>query len=207
MACRLVQIAHLAVVGTGLGLALVSPWAYAHCDTLGGPVVASARRALDAGDIAPVLKWIKPPHEAEVRAAFSKALAVRGKGPEARDLADTYFFETLVRLHRAGEGAPYTGLKPAGEVEPVVAMADQALDSGSVEVLAAAIGKHASDGVRQRFARALDSRKHADESVEAGREFVEAYVVFTHYVERLHEDALNDASHGAETAGAPAHQH
>jgi hypothetical protein len=196
----------LAIAGATLALATSSPSAYAHCDTLGGPVVAAAKRALEAGDITPVLKWVKPDGEAEVRAAFARAVAVRGQGAEARDLADTYFFETLVRVHRAGEGAPYTGLKPAGEVEPVVELADAALESGSVERLATAIAQHVSAGVRQRFARALETKKHADESVAAGREFVEAYVEFTHYVERLHRDATTDAATG-EHRPAPEHQH
>jgi hypothetical protein len=205
MANALMRRASLTFVfATALALAAAS--ARGHCDTLGGPVVAEARRALEAGDVTPVLKWVKPAGEAEVRAAFARALVVRGLGGEARNLADAYFFETLVRLHRAGEGAPYVGLKPAGEVEPAVALADRALESGSVDALAAALAKQASDGVRQRFERALEARKHADESVAAGREYVEAYVEFTHYAERLHRDATTDAA-GDEHAPSPEHQH
>jgi hypothetical protein len=45
-------------------------------------------------------------------------------------------------------------------------------------------------------------QKHADESIEAGREYVEAYVVFTHYVERLYNDATAKVEHhGNEGAG------
>lgn len=83
-----------------------SSFVYAHCDTLGGPVVAVAKQALEKGDVTPVLKWVKKENEGEIRAAFKKTLTVRSKGPEARELADMYFFETLVRLHRAGEGPP-----------------------------------------------------------------------------------------------------
>ena len=100
-----------------------------------GPVVKTAQAALEKGDVTPVLKWVKPEHEAEIRDAFQKTLAVRGLGKDARDLADKYFFETLVRLHREGEGAPYTGLKPAGAVEPVMAASDKALEAGSVDEL------------------------------------------------------------------------
>src|SRR5512138_2915043 len=85
--------------------------AAAHCDTMGGPVIADAKVALAKGDLTPVLKWVKPENEPEVRTAFTQTLKVRAQGPEARELADRYFFETLVRIHRAGEGAPYTGLK------------------------------------------------------------------------------------------------
>lgn len=183
--------------------------AAAHCDTLGGPVIATARLALEKGDVTPVLKWVKPDKEAEIEAAFAKVLAVRKLSPEAMEMADTYFFETLVRIHREGEGAPYTGLKPAGAVEPAVAMADKALETGSVDQLADAISKHVTEGIRERFAKAYEARKHADESVQAGREFVEAYVQFTHYAERLHLDATTGVEHHGETEGesAPAHKH
>ncbi len=173
--------------------------AAAHCDTLAGPVVADARRALQSGDPTPVLKWVKPENEAVILDAFARALSVRAQGPEARELADQFFFETLVRIHRAGEGAPYTGLKPAEAVDPVTVESDRALASGDADALAAAIEQGISRGVRQRFARVLEAKKHASDSVEAGRAYVEAYVEFTHYVERLHTAAGATGEHAAHT--------
>src|SRR5512146_166140 len=106
--------------------------AVAHCDTMDGPVVKAAQLALRAGDATPVLKWVPKADEAQIRALFERTLKVRALSPEARELADNYFFETLVRVHRAAEGEPYTGLKPAGtEVEPGIALADKALQMGS----------------------------------------------------------------------------
>ncbi|HOW98687.1 MAG TPA: DUF6448 family protein [Kiritimatiellia bacterium] len=102
--------------------------ARAHCDTMKGPVIPEAKAALGKGDVTPVLKWIKEGDEAEIKEAFAKALLVRAKGPEAQELADKSFLETLVRLHRAGEGAPYAGLKDEA-VAPIVAMADKAVAS------------------------------------------------------------------------------
>ena len=110
--------------------------ASAHCDSLDGPVVRDARSALDGGDPTPVLKWVRQEHEPEIRAAFDRALAVRALGVDAKALADTYFFETLVRLHRAGEGEAFSGLKPAGQIEPGIAAADQALENGSGDAVA-----------------------------------------------------------------------
>jgi hypothetical protein len=186
-------------------LALALPGlALAHCDTLDGPVVADARVALDKGEVTPVLKWVKADDEPEIRDAFARAVAVRKLGPEAQQLADTFFFETLVRVHRAGEGAPFTGLKPAGSVEPPIAAADQALADGSVEKLALKIAEHAATGVRERFARALAAKKHAGESVAAGREYVEAYVTYVHYVEGVVQAVHAESHHGEEAA---AHQH
>ncbi|MDP2898566.1 MAG: DUF6448 family protein [bacterium] len=181
--------------------------ASSHCDTLDGPVVAAAKAALEKGDVTPVLKWVKKSAEAEIRAAFGKTLAVRTKGPEARELADMYFFETLVRIHRAGEGAPYTGLKPAGsELSPAVVEADKALEKGEANHLVHLVAGAVSKGIQERFAHAAETKRHAEESVEAGREFVAAYVEFVHYAERLYEDAVQPVGHheGAQE-GAPEH--
>jgi hypothetical protein len=186
--------------GIGL-LAILFVWALApqagraHCDTLDGPVVTAARAALDSGNVTPVLKWVHKPDEDAIRNAFEKTLSVRRLSPQAKALADMYFFETLVRLHRAAEGAPFTGLKPAGAVEPVIAAADKAIENGSLDDLAKEISSLVRDGMRQRFDRVVKAKKGMDRSVEAGREYVEAYVEFVHYVERLHNDALAAAAH------------
>ena len=82
-----------------------APAAQAHCDTLDGPVVSAARSALDTGNVNLVLVWIQKSDEPEIRSAFERSRNVRRAGGEAKNLADTYFFETLVRVHRAGEGA------------------------------------------------------------------------------------------------------
>ena len=176
----------VAFLGIGLLCTALSKNAFAHCDTLDGPVVKAARIALEKGDVTPLLKWVHADDEKEIRVAFQKTLAVRAKGAEAKELADMYFFETLVRIHRAGEGAPYTGLKPGETVDPAVALADKALESGSVDKLADVLTKAMANGIRERFRHASETQKHADDSVAAGREFVEAYVIFTHYVEGLH---------------------
>lgn len=97
-----------------------------HCDTMDGPVVTAARKALDANDVTLALAYVPESGEAEVRAAFDKVQKARKAGPEAREVADLYFFETVVRVHRAGEGAAYTGLKPAGLDEgPVIPIAER----------------------------------------------------------------------------------
>ncbi|HSG65930.1 MAG TPA: DUF6448 family protein, partial [Gammaproteobacteria bacterium] len=95
---------HPFVRATWAGLLLLSTThAHAHCDTLDGPVIEAARVALATADPNPVLIWVQAEHEPEIRAAFEQALDVRSLGASARELADTYFFETLVRLHREGE--------------------------------------------------------------------------------------------------------
>ena len=100
---RRMVLAVVVLLGCG---ALVVNTVRAHCDTMNGPVVLAARAALDKGNVTGVLKWVNREHEAEVKAVFQKALAVRAKGPEAKEVADRYFLETLVRLHRQGRASP-----------------------------------------------------------------------------------------------------
>jgi len=198
----LVKMASVVIVLLGCGMLLVNT-VRAHCDTLSGPVVLTAKAALEKGDVTPVLKWVKKEHEAEVKAVFQKALAVRAKGPDATEVADRYFLETLVRLHRAGEGEPYTGIKDE-PVEPIVALADQALDSGSADAVIEKVTAHVAEGIRERLKRAVEAKKHAEQSVEAGREFVEAYVQYMHYVEGIHSAAMAAGAHAGDSAGSQA---
>lgn len=192
----------LASVLVGAGL-IVPQTAQAHCDTMDGPVVLAAKAALEKEDVTPVLKWVKEETEAEIKAAFAKTLAVRTKGPKARELADQYFFETLVRVHRAGEGAPFTGLKPAGtELGPAIEEADKALETGSVGKVVKLVTEEAAAGIRRRFAEAREKKTHAERNVEAGREFVAAYVEYVHYVEGLHQPAQAAAAHHEDGHGA-----
>jgi hypothetical protein len=165
----------------------------AHCDTLDGPVVADARAALQRGDVTPALKWVGPGDEQAIRDAFLRTRTARAQGDAAREVADTWFFETLVRIHRAGEGAAYTGLKPAGSVEPPIAAADRALESGTADALTAELSKKAAEGIQERFARALAARGRSARSVAEGRAYVEAYVEFIHYVEALARTAAGEA--------------
>ena len=180
--------------GTTLGLAVVAAFAartaLAHCDTLDGPVVLDARAAIEKKDLTPVLKWIAPADEPEVRSAFASVLAVRALSPEAKELADRSFFETVVRLHRAKEGEPFTGLKPAGtDPGPAVRAVDRSLESGSPDALLRLISDRAAEGIRRKFARVLEARQHAGDSVEAGRVFTKAYAEFAHSAEELYQAA------------------
>ena len=185
------------LIAVGVAVFLMAPIkdVFAHCDTLDGPVIEAARLALEKGEVTPVLKWVPKEHEQEIRDAFSQTLAVRVKGKETRELADRYFFETLVRVHRAGEGEPYTGLKSAGTVEPAIAAADKALQTASVAALADKISNAVREGIKKRFNAALQRKKHADDSVKAGRNFVEAYVQYVHFIEGIHDLVAKGAEH------------
>jgi Family of unknown function (DUF6448) len=174
---------------------LVPEQVWAHCDSLEGPVVQDARLALEKGDPTPILKWVSKEHEDEIRDAFKQTISVRAKGDDAKGLADRYFFETLVRIHRIGEGEGFAGLKPASSVDPGIAAADKALQSGSAKELAKHMSTAVGEGIQKRFAVALERKKRAAVSVEAGREYVEAYVDYIHFVESINRIASHGASH------------
>ena len=197
----------------GLDGGLLFAWAIGHCDTLDGPVIKLARKALDTGNVNYVLPWVRPEDEHEIRHAFDHAISVRKLGPYARELADTHFFETLVRVHRASEGAPYTGLKPAGtDLGPAVPAADKALEDGSVETVVKLLTDAVRAGVHRHFDAAVSRRRFAVDDVAAGREFVDAYVPYVHYVEQLWDTATSAAhghysEHGGHEHAAHEHEH
>jgi Family of unknown function (DUF6448) len=83
-----------------------------------------------------VLIWVRPQDADEIKRVFQETLAVRKLSPQAQSLADQHFFETLVRIHRTGENAPYTGLKPAGrDLGPAIPAADKTIETGSDKAL------------------------------------------------------------------------
>lgn len=177
-----------------LALALASP-AMAHCDSMDGPVVKDAQEALAQKDVTPVLKWVRAEDEDTIREAFRLASEVRGESETAQIVADRYFFDTLVRIHRASEGEGFTGIKPAGSVDPAIAAADHALAAGEVDPLADHIATAVRDAIVERFGAAYEARQAAEHSVEQGREYVAAYVQYTHFVEGVDHLVTNGASH------------
>ncbi len=203
--------ATLTLSAAALAAALLLPAApaAAHCDSVEGPVVVDAKAALAKGDVAPTLKWISAAQEPEVREAFRKTLAVRRLGAEAQEVADTAFFETLVRLHRETEGTAYTGLKRGVKEPPFIGQLETALGSGSVDAFAKMVGEHAAARVKEKFAVALESKKKADASPADGRAYVAAYVDLMHttkgIVEAVHGGGgahpAPPASHAAKAAG------
>ncbi len=169
---------------------------FAHCDGMDGPVVSAAKEALETGNVNLVLIWVQEKDEGEIKKAFQKTLAVRKLNPEARELADMYFFETLVRIHRAGEGAPYTGLKPAGrDLGPAIPAADKAVVDGKIEPVIKLLTDKMRDGINEYFRHVTAKKNFKKDDVEAGRKYIEAYVIFIHYVEGLYE-AAKEAVHG-----------
>lgn len=186
--------------------------AQAHCDSMDGPVVSAAQAALKENNIDLVLIWVQKDDNAAIRKAFEQTLAVRKLNPEAQELADRYFFETLVRIHRAGEGVAYTGLKPSGtDFGPSIPATDKAMASGDIEPVLKLISGKTESGVRKRFEEILAKKKFDPSNIQAGRDFVKAYVEYTHYAKRIHDAAARTVvGHFTETAAtsatAPSHK-
>lgn len=181
-----------------------------HCDTFEGPVVTLGRQALDSGNVNLVLPWVRPEDEDEIRHALRHALDVRRLGAEARELADRFFLETLVRVHRASEGAPFTGLKHAEDTGPTIPAADRALEDGSIGVVWTLLSDALHAGLHERFQRAAERKHFAVDDVAAGRAYVEAYVPYIHYVETLWDlarGAPHRGGHEHDAAHTAGHTH
>lgn len=175
--------------------------AFAHCDGWDGPVVKAAQKALETNNVNLILVWVQKSDEHELKSAFDQTVAVRKLNPASKTLADRHLFETLVRLHRAGEGAPYTGLKPAGrDLGPAIPAADRAIETGKTDALEALLMNELRTGLHESFEQVQARRNYDPNDVTAGREYVKAYVEYIHFVERLHEATTRSAAgHFAET--------
>jgi uncharacterized protein DUF6448 len=182
----------LVVSGMLIGLAVMPMSAQAHCDAADGPVAMAALKALDARNVNFILPFVRAEAAPELSAAFKQALVVRAAGPEAKALADQYFMENAVRLHRAGEGAPYTGLKPAGtDFGPAIPAAEKALETGKLEELTAFMGEQVAHGLADHYREAAAHRTATKEpasatDVAAARERVSAELAFIGYVEGIY---------------------
>lgn len=170
-----------------LAAVLFTPFSlFAHCDSVAGPVAKDVALALQSGQLDPVLKWIRVADERELRTAFEGALSVRKAGGESATLADQYFLETAVRLHRASEGEPYTGLKPEHAAkERIPFEVDSALTNDSFGPIKEAMLSDLKVELTRRIEALRAAAKTKDSNPDRGREFVRAYVSAVHYLEAL----------------------
>ena len=169
--------------------------ASAHCDSYDGPVIKEALRALDTNNVELVYKWIAPDQEQEVSSLFNKTYSLKDGDKELYSIVKKHFLETLVRLHRETEGAPFTGIKPVGSMTPVVQMADNAIETNEVATVTNAVTNHLAEVIQERYEKVMELSKTKDNSVSQGREYVEAYVVYTHTLEAVENLLHGDHSH------------
>ncbi len=159
----------------------------AHCDSYDGPVIKDAEKALETNNVNLVLKWVTKEQEKEITTLFHKTYELRNGDKDIFEIVQKHFFETLVRLHRETEGAPYTGLKPAGTTKQIIQMTDKALIENNIDDFLLKLNNHIDKVVREKYKKVSELNKVKDDSVEKGREFVAAYVDYTHTVEAIHD--------------------
>lgn len=170
---------------------------YAHCDSYDGPVIKDALKALEINNVNLVLKWVDQKDEQEIIDLFNKTYSLKGSDKEIYEIVEKYFLETLVRLHRASEGEPFTGLKPAGSAEPIVKMSDKALEEQNIDELLENLNNHISNVVREKYKKVIALAKTKDENIEKGREYVVAYIDYTHTLEAIDGILENGSLHHA----------
>lgn len=157
---------------------------FAHCDTMDGPLIADAQEAISQKNVNFVLKWVPAANETEIKDAFTLMLKVRTLSPDAKSLSEMYFFETLVRIHRAAEGVPFTGVKPTGTpIDEKVLAADKSIEVGNLSPLNGMVPQKDQKELKERFEKVMSFKKFDVNNVEAGREYIEAYVQFFKFAE------------------------
>ncbi|MDT8379077.1 MAG: DUF6448 family protein [Desulfotignum sp.] len=186
----------LVLVIIGL-LGVSSGVAWAHCDTESGPTAVDARKALETGNFKTAAIWVGEEQTPELQESFEQSLAVYVMGGKAKELAERYFMTTTVRLHRQAEGMQFTGLKPAQPLPPVVAKAEETLETGNLQPITDLLATEMQKETQKWFQKALEARKKYDgTSVEAGREWVDAYVKYVIFVNGLHKTIKAGPAHG-----------
>jgi len=190
-------------------LILSTNYSFAHCDTMNGPTIMDAKKAIDQNNVNYTLKWVQPHYETEIRDAFILMMKVRGLSADAKELSEKYFFETLVRIHRAGEGVPFTGVKPTGTpIDEKIMAADKSIELGNLSPLQGKVSAGDMPELTKRFEKVISLKNFEVNNVATGRDYIEAYVQFFKFAEG---EAEGSAAHGhgtavhAETDGHAAH--
>lgn len=189
---------------TILTLVIVFGWmlfgaipASAHCDSYDGPVIKDAAKALETNNVNLVMKWITAEQEKEIVPLFNKTYALKSGDKEVYNIVEKHFFETLVRLHRETEGAPYTGLKPAGTTKQIIQLSDHAIDGKNVEDLLTKLNNHIGKVIKEKYEKVAALDKVKDDAPEKGRDYVKAYVDYTHTLEAIHDIVEQGGLHSA----------
>ncbi|EKF54639.1 hypothetical protein I215_11229 [Galbibacter marinus] len=185
--------------GLLIAMLLLPQNSFAHCDSYDGPVIQDAFKALESDNVELVYKWISEDQEAEITSLFNKTLKYKNRDKEVYQLLEKHFLETLVRLHREGEGAPYTGLKPAGSTKQIIGLTDTAILEKDLPTLLNKLNKHIGKVIKEKYEKVAALYDVRDESPEKGRAYVAAYVDYTHTIEAIHAPLEhNEASHPAQ---------
>lgn len=164
---------------------------FAHCDTMDGPLIKDAKIAIGQNNVNYALKWVSSANETEIKNVFILIMKVRELSPEAKEIAEKYFFETLVRVHRTSEGVPYTGVKPSGTpIDEKILAADKSIELGNLSPLTGMESKEKLPELTKRFEKVMSLKNFDVNNVDAGREYIEAYVQFFKFAEGEEEGTV-----------------
>ncbi len=177
----------LLIILIALGLGLLPQNSFAHCDSYDGPVIKDALKSLENNNPDLVMKWVDAKHEKEIKELFYKTMKYKSGDQEVYDLLEKYFLETLVRVHREGEGEPYTGLKPAGSTKQIIKLTDIALAEEDFEGFFLKFNEHVEAILKEKYEKVAQLKKVKNQSVQKGREYVAAYVDYTHTIVKMHD--------------------
>ena len=186
----------ITVIAILMVMGLFNTKSYAHCDRENGPVAVAAKEALETADFSKVVIWVGEEQEDELRNKFKQSLTVYQKGGESKELAKDYFMSNTVRLHRAAEGMPFTGLKPASPAAKDIQVAEKALETGNLDPVMEMFSSKLEDKAQKWFQKALEAKKNKDKSVEAGREWADTYVKYIVYLHKLYQKIEQGPPHG-----------
>jgi hypothetical protein len=144
-----------------------------------GPVVSACKMALDTGNVNYALPFVPKKAEEELSLAFEKTVKARKLGVDAAEVADLWFFETAVRLHREGEGASFTGLKPAGlDWGPVVPLAEKDIENEDPTDTIEFLKRMVEEKMLEKFEAVISKKDYQSDDVDAAREYIEAMLNF-----------------------------
>ena len=191
-----IKLTALAIVSVFATALFIPKTADAHCDRVNGPVAVAAREALATGELDPALIWVGQEQEAELETAFEKSLEIYNRDEAARKVAERYFMSTTVRLHREAEGMPFTGLKPAGPAAEDIQVAEKALESGNLNPVTQMLAREIEKKTSHLYQQAMEAQSDKDKSVEAGREWADAYVRYVVFVHKLYQSIQKGPAHG-----------
>lgn len=159
-----------------------------YMDSMDGPVVNAAENALDMEDVKYILPYVSPKDEEELKDAFEKTLSVRELSGTAAELADYWFFETAVRLHREEGEKPYSGLKPSGtDWGPIVPKIVQAVETENVNEFLEFLLNFLKEDIEGRFEDVLAKKDYDEDDVEEARDYLNAREEFIEYTRKFYE--------------------
>ncbi len=179
----------------------------AHCDRVNGPVAKSARKALETGQLKPVAIWIGDEQEAALRERFKSSLEAYRSGGPGKKVAKRYFMSEAIRLHRAAEGMPFTGLKQASELPVDLKLAEKARETGDIQPVVELLSSELENKVKKWFKTSQQARRQWEQqqSVETGRKWADAYVKYIVYVHKLYQKIMAGPPHGVGGKSAGSH--